>query len=84
MVLLLENHDYKYAVEQMLLTLFPAERPVYVDADAGQRPLLRLRLSYGARYVTASARLRMENTSFSAQSRAPLESLAGALERARC
>ena len=25
----LKGHDYKYAVEQMLLTLFPNERPTY-------------------------------------------------------
>ena len=29
MRLYLTGHDYKYAVEQMLLTLFPAERPEY-------------------------------------------------------
>ena len=27
MDLYLAGHNYKYAVEQMLLTLFPAERP---------------------------------------------------------
>ena len=29
MRLYLSGHDYKYAVEQMLLTLFPDERPEY-------------------------------------------------------
>ena len=27
MKLYLKGHDYKYATEQMLLTLFPGERP---------------------------------------------------------
>lgn len=27
------GHDYKYAAEQMMLTLFPAERPVYPEGD---------------------------------------------------
>ena len=27
------GHDYRYAVEQMLLTLFPEERPVYTDGE---------------------------------------------------
>ena len=29
MKLYLRGHDYKYAAEQMLLTLFPAQRPEY-------------------------------------------------------
>ncbi len=29
MKLYLRGHDYKYAAEQMLLTLFPAQRPGY-------------------------------------------------------
>ncbi len=33
MDLYLIGHDHKYAVEQMLLTLFPSERPVYPDGD---------------------------------------------------
>ena len=32
------GHDYKYAAEQMMLTLFPGERPVYPEGDpAGDR-----------------------------------------------
>ena len=34
MRLFLLGHDYQYAVEQMLLTLFPGQRPAYVRADA--------------------------------------------------
>ncbi len=33
MELYLIGHNYKYAAEQMLLTLFPAERPVYPAGD---------------------------------------------------
>ena len=29
MKLYLKGHDYKYATEQMMLTLFPQERPEY-------------------------------------------------------
>ena len=32
MKLYLYGHDYKYAAEQMLLTLFPAQRPEYPAA----------------------------------------------------
>jgi oxygen-independent coproporphyrinogen-3 oxidase len=38
MKLYFSGHDYKYAVEQMLLTLFPQERPQYpTEAPAGDR-----------------------------------------------
>ena len=33
MKLYLYGHEYKYAVEQMLLTLFPAERPQYPEGE---------------------------------------------------
>ncbi len=83
MYLLLENHDYKYAAEQMLLTLFPQERPLYVEKDGGQRPLCRLSLHYGQRFATACARLYLPQGEFSAQSRAPLSQLSEKLGRDR-
>ena len=48
MKLYLSGHDYKYAAEQMLLTLFPTERPVYpsdgpLDEPSGDRAELNLR-----------------------------------------
>ncbi len=52
MRLYLIGHDYKYAVEQMLLILFPEERPEYpAGQPAGDR--IELRLSRGERMVTA-------------------------------
>ena len=56
MNLYLIGHDYRYAAEQMLLTLFPDERPEYPDAPPlfGEAALL-LRLSVGPRQVTAHA-----------------------------
>jgi len=61
MKLFLEGHDYKYAVEQMLLTLFPEERPVYVSrrrelSDGGAALTLRR----GERRFTAAAVLLWE------------------------
>lgn len=56
MKLYLYGHDYKYASEQMLLTLYPAERPEYHEGKPlGDRA--ELRLSYGEKFVTASCRL---------------------------
>ena len=44
MKLYLYGHDYKYAVEQMLLTLYPAERPQYPAGEPeGERMEIRLR-----------------------------------------
>lgn len=43
MDILLIGHNYKYAAEQMLLTLYPAERPVYPSAPPrGERVELAL------------------------------------------
>ncbi len=43
MNLYLQGHCYQYAAEQMLLTLFPAERPVYPQGEpAGDRAELTL------------------------------------------
>ena len=49
MKLYLNGHNYKYAAEQMLLTLFPGERPEYPDAPplSGEDALL-LRLCSAA------------------------------------
>ena len=56
MKLYLFGHDYKYAVEQMLLTLYPNERPVYGEGKPeGER--MELRLSRGERRVTGSCTL---------------------------
>ena len=56
MKLYLYGHEYKYAVEQMLLTLFPNERPEYPDTPpAGER--MEIRLSKGEKMTTASCAL---------------------------
>ena len=56
MKLYLHGHDYKYAAEQMLLSLYPAERPEYPEGrPEGDR--VELSLSRGASYVTASCKL---------------------------
>ena len=56
MKLYLFGHAYKYAAEQMLLTLYPTERPEYpVGKPSGDR--MELRLSRGERRVTGSCTL---------------------------
>ena len=53
MRLYLSGHEYKYAVEQMLLTLFPNERPEYpAGRPSGDR--MEIRLTVGRQRTTAS------------------------------
>ena len=53
MKLYFRGHDYKYAAEQMLLTLFPDQRPEYDDQPpaAGEDHLV-LSLSRGELWAT--------------------------------
>ena len=56
MKLYLYGHEYKYAAEQMLLTLFPEERPEYPDSPPeGER--MEIRLSRGEKLTTACCAL---------------------------
>lgn len=56
MKLYLYGHEYKYAVEQMLLTLFPNERPEYPnDRPEGDR--MEIRLSRGEHMTSAGCAL---------------------------
>lgn len=67
MNLYLFGHDYKYAAEQMLLTLYPDERPVYPEGKPrGERA--EISLSYGEKYVTAVCRLVTDKGTYIAKS----------------
>ena len=82
MRLYLKGHEYKYAVEQMLLTLYPGERPEYpAGKPSGER--MELRLSCGARFVTASCVFHATDGVWSGRAAAPLERLRGKLESDR-
>ena len=64
MKLYLKGHTYKYAVEQMLLTLFPEERPIYPEgAPEGER--MEVSLHRGRQYTTACCLLYTEAGRFS-------------------
>ena len=84
MKLYLIGHDYKYAAEQMLLTLFPNRRPEYPDAPAQDgEDALTLSLHKGAAWVTASARLSMDGQVYTACRRCRSAELTGELETDR-
>lgn len=73
MKLTLKGHDYRYAAEQMMLTLFPEERP-----GLGENALT-LSLFRGKSWLTARAELVWEGNSFSAVRRARVSELTGGL-----
>ena len=52
MKVILKGHDYRYAAEQMLLTLFPGERPVYEEDEENK---VNLSLKRGKVWLTATA-----------------------------
>ena len=82
MRLYLKGHDYKYAVEQMLLTMFPQERPEYPQGEpAGER--MELRLSRGRRFTTATCALHTGEGCFRGRAAADNSLMDGRLESDR-
>ena len=55
MRLTLQGHTYKYAVEQMLLMMYPDERPVYFEEEAALSA--EVSLKFGGTYASAVTRL---------------------------
>ena len=82
MRLYLYGHDYKYAAEQILLTLFPAERPEY-PAGKPEGDRLEIRLSRGERFTTASCRLHIGGKSAVGRAAVKNDALSGDLIRDR-
>ena len=73
MDLYLQGHDYRYAVEQMLMTLFPGQRPRYPDGEPGSaQPAALLTLSQADNTLTAQATLWWEGSAYQAVQSAPL------------
>ena len=79
MKLYLVNHDQRYAAEQMLLTLFPAERPEYpeemTDGDCAV-----LTLSRGAHNATVTCRLRRDGKTVLGRAAVPNTALTDSVE----
>ncbi len=82
MKLYLYGHEYKYAVEQMLLTLFPGERPEYPDTPPeGTR--MEIRLSRGERTTSANCVYWQGRSAFRGAARSTGAELEEPLERDR-
>lgn len=81
MNLYLLGHDYKYAAEQMLLTLFPGQRPVYPGGvPGGDGPWAAVSLSRGAVYATGKTVLSYRGAEYTASCRVGVGGLAPGLE----
>ena len=74
MKLIFKGHACKYAAEQMLLTLFPGERPVYAGEDPN---VVTLTLSRADTWLTARAVLDWQERRYCGGARAPSASLTG-------
>ena len=84
MKLYYRGHNYKYAAEQMLLTLFPTERPEYADAPPGPgEDALVLSLSRGETWATATAALIWGGKEYRAARRCRVSELTGQLSADR-
>ena len=82
MELFLQGCDHKYAVEQMLLTLYPDERPVYPEKPGGA-DRAEISLRRGRKYASAVCRLTRGGKSASGQARFALARGAEAVDAAR-
>ena len=84
MKLYLKGHDYKYATEQMMLTLFPQERPEYPQeaTEPGENALV-LTLTRTDDWAAGRAVLTWGGKVFEQTSRAPDPGESDPLERDR-
>ena len=82
MYLKLIHHDYKYAVEQIMLILFPGEKPDYGDSPPEANQALSS-LSISQVWATARTRLRWQGRESVAVSRVPVRELTDQLTRDR-
>ena len=85
MDIFLLNNDYKYAAEQMMLMLFPDERPVYPASDLRSegRRVVTLELRPGKTYTTAICHLLEDGTGARGYVRIRTDRLCDEIERPR-
>ena len=86
MLLYYEGHGYRYASEQILLVLFPQEKPEYPPEGAAfpprdGRPAARIRLSRSEKTVTAVTLILRDGRTGRGTARAELPEGAAALQQ---
>ena len=78
MKLYLLGHEYRYAMEQIMLILFPGQKPEYPAAPpAADEAAAWSRLSRGPAWITGTARLQWEGRTASASARVAASALEG-------
>ncbi|MDD6159791.1 MAG: coproporphyrinogen dehydrogenase HemZ [Oscillospiraceae bacterium] len=81
MKLYLRGHEFRYAVEQMMMTLFPGQKPEYPDGEPdGIGNAAVITLAREGERLCACARLCWEGREHCARRYAPLSELTGGLE----
>ncbi|MBQ6539650.1 MAG: coproporphyrinogen dehydrogenase HemZ [Oscillospiraceae bacterium] len=84
MKLILKDHEYKYAVEQIQLTMFPEERPEFTDGPVPEGENCgTVSLSYGEKYATAVTMLNVDGKTARGSARAAAEKLTDRFESDR-
>lgn len=82
MKIYLFNHDFRYAAEQILLTLYPGEHPEYPD-DQPKGDRAELYLFEGDCYFTAVCRIVINGKVFSGRSATKKANISDSIEEAR-
>lgn len=82
MNLYLIGHNCRYAAEQSLLTLFPAERPKYPQGPA-PGDSCRITMRRGARFTTCTALLDLDGACYTGRAAASNEAMTDALTEER-
>ena len=78
----LTNNDYRYAAEQILLTMFPGEKPEYPEKPMpGDRA--EIALFQGEKYFTAVCRLTLDRQPFKGSAKVSSELITDELTRDR-
>ena len=81
MKLWLQGHDYRYAVEQMMMTLFPGQKPEYPEElPNGSGPAAQVTLTRSGDLLTAHATLWWEDGVYEAERTADAAELIGGLD----
>lgn len=76
MKLFLEGHDYKYAAEQIMMSVLPDTRPEYGELTEGEDYAI-VRLKTGGKFTTASVKLRYKGKETRGVSRVKSDMLKG-------
>lgn len=82
MKLILEGHDYKYAAEQIMMSVLPDTRPEYGEIAEGE-DFARVKLATGDRFTTCTVKLRYKGMEAAGAAKTDNKALTGKLAASR-